>query len=86
MNREEMISALLARADDDVRRPALDAIDGDARSTNTFGSKAHRAARDQVEAQHDDARRAIERLSDVQLDAAIADSDREHPVPQPRGD
>lgn len=72
MNRDEKIRELVERVDDGVRRPALDSIDDEARRTNTFGSKEHRAARDRVESQHDAARRAFEGYSDVQLDAAIA--------------
>ncbi|MCC7089609.1 MAG: hypothetical protein IT295_10665, partial [Dehalococcoidia bacterium] len=53
MNRDEKIRELVEREDDGVRRPALDIIDDEARRTNTFGSKEHRAARDQVESQHD---------------------------------
>ena len=71
MTREQKINTLLERADDDVRRPALDVIDADARGTNTFGSKAHRAARDKVEAQHSDARKTLETLTETQLDTAI---------------
>lgn len=69
MNRDEKISALVARADDGVRRPALNEIDEHARRTSTFGSTAHRAARGEVEAQHLDARRSYEELSESQLDA-----------------
>ncbi len=71
MNREQKIKALTERADDDVRRPALDVIDDDARRMNSFGSKEHRAARDKVEAQHDEARRGFEGLSETQLDRAV---------------
>ncbi len=71
MNRDKKIDALLARADDDARRLALDEIDATARRTNTWGSKPHRAARDQVETAHDSARRAFEGLSEMQLDAAL---------------
>jgi hypothetical protein len=72
MNRDEKIRALVEREDDSVRRPALDGIDDEARRTNTFGSKEHRAARERVESQHNDVRRAYEGFSEVQLDAAIA--------------
>jgi|BarGraNGADG00212_1021973.scaffolds.fasta_scaffold442275_1 hypothetical protein len=71
MNRDEKITALVAHADDGVRRPALNGIDEDARRTSTFGSKAHRAARDEVEAQHAHARRSYEGLSEAQLDAIL---------------
>ncbi len=71
MNRDEKIRELVEREDDGVRRPALDIIDDEARRTNTFGSKEHRAARERVESQHDAARRAFEGYSEVQLDAAI---------------
>ncbi|HML97627.1 MAG TPA: hypothetical protein PKD75_04050 [Tepidiformaceae bacterium] len=72
MNREEKIRELVEREDDAVRRPALDIIDDEARRTNTFGSREHRAARERVESQHDAARRAFEGYSEAQLDAALA--------------
>lgn len=73
MNRDDKISALIAQDDDDVRRPALNGIDEDARRTSTFGSKAHRAAREQIEALHLDIRRSYQGLSEAQLDAAMLD-------------
>lgn len=75
MNRNEKINVLAARADDDVRRPALDRIDEAARRSNVFGSKAHRAARETVEAEHNDTRRAYETFSEAQLDSAIEDGE-----------
>jgi hypothetical protein len=72
MNRDEKIRELVEREDDGVRRPALDSIDEDARRSNTWGSKEHRAAREKVESQHEAARRAFEGYSEGQLDAAIA--------------
>ncbi len=72
MNREQKIKVLVERADDDVRQPALNLIDEEARRASTFGSKEHRAARDKVESQHDESRRGYEALSEAQLDRAIA--------------
>lgn len=76
MNRDEKISVLIAQDDDDIRRPALNGIDEDARRTSTFGSKAHRAAREEIEARHVDTRRSYLGLSEAQLDAAIRGADR----------
>lgn len=72
MNRDQKINVLLSRKEEDVRRLALDVIDAEARNTNTFGSKGHRTAREKVEAQYDDARKALESLTEPQLDAALA--------------
>jgi len=72
MNRNQTINVLLARRADDVRRLALDDADQRARETSTFGSQAHRGARDRIEKQHDDQRRALEGLSDEQLEQALA--------------
>lgn len=72
MNRDQKINLLMERGDEDVRRLALDVIDLEARTTSTFGSKAHRTARDAVEAKYNEARRAFEAYSEAQLDAAVA--------------
>ncbi len=73
MNREQKINQLLERGPDDERRLALDALDDTARKTNTFGSKEHRAGRDTVEKQHDDARRQLQALSDERLEQALSE-------------
>ena len=72
MNRQQQITKLMGRGADDERRVALDELDRIARETNTFGSKEHRAARDEVEKTNDAARRSYEGLSDDQLEAALA--------------
>ena len=84
MNREEKIRELVEREDDAVRRPALDIIDDEARRTNTFGSREHRAARERVESQHDAARRAFEGYSEAQLDAALGALGKGGPTTAPR--
>jgi hypothetical protein len=71
MNRQGKINELLARGPDDARRMALDDIDRVARQKNTFGSKEHREARERVEKRYDADERALERLSDDQLDAKL---------------
>jgi hypothetical protein len=72
MNRQEKIQSLTNRTDEEVRQPALNLIDEEARRANTFGSKEHRAARDRVEMQHDESRRGFEGLTEARLDAALA--------------
>lgn len=72
MNRDQKINKLLEREADDTRRLALDEEDAHAREANTWGSKEHRDARDKTEKTYDAARRALEALSDDQLDAALA--------------
>ena len=69
--RAQRIRLLLERGPDEVRRIALDESDRAARETNTFGSKQHRAQRDRIEQEHDEARRTCERLSDDELDRAL---------------
>lgn len=76
MTRQQKIAALLAENADDERRLALDIADGSARKSNTFGSKEHRTARDDVEKAHDNARRGYEALSDHQLDQALVRPER----------
>jgi hypothetical protein len=71
MTRTQKVAALLARQADDTRRFALDAIDDGARRSNTFGSKQHRAARDEVEGAYESARLRYEKLSDEQLDQEL---------------
>ena len=68
MTREQKIATLLARQADDQRRLALDGIDASARKSKTFGSKEHRAARDEVEKIHDTKRHRYEGFTDDQLD------------------
>ncbi len=72
MTRQHKINDLLARGADDDRRLALDQIDLSARETNTWGSKEHRERRDEIEKKHDRARRALEALTDAQLDDELA--------------
>mgnify|MGYP006883600697 FL=1 len=72
MNRQQQITRLMGRGADDERRVALEELDRSAREGNTFGSKEHRAARDEVEKTNDAARRSYEGLSDDQLEAALA--------------
>jgi hypothetical protein len=73
MNREQKINRLLERGPDEERRLALNDLDDIARKTNTFGSKEHRAGRDAVEKQHDDARRELQALSDERLEQALSE-------------
>ncbi len=74
MDRQKKIEALMNREAEDRRRLALDELDAEARRTNTFGSSAHRSARDRVEAGYDSARVAFERLSEAELDQALTTS------------
>lgn len=70
--REQKVNRLLARGADDERRLGLDELDRVARETNTFGSDQHRTGRARVERAHDEARRALEQLSEQQLDEQLA--------------
>ena len=70
--REHRVNRLLALGADDERRLELDELDRIARETNTFGSIPHRKGRARVESAHDDARRAVEALSEQQLDDRLA--------------
>jgi hypothetical protein len=72
MDRQKKIESLMAREAEDRRRLALDELDAEARRTNTFGSAAHRSARDRVEAGYDSTRVGFERLSEAELDQALA--------------
>jgi len=72
MTRERKVELLLRRVDDDARRMDLDRIDERARATNTWGSSEHRQARDKRERDYDATRKAYEKLSDEQLDRALA--------------
>jgi hypothetical protein len=65
------MSILLSRADD-IRRLALDELDAVARRTNTWGSQAHRSARDKVEREYDAEALRFERLEDDALDSELA--------------
>jgi hypothetical protein len=71
-SRERKIAQLLQQGDDDARRMDLDRIDEEARSTNTWGSPEHRQARDRRERSYDATRTAYEKLSEEQLDRALA--------------
>jgi len=71
MERSQKMSHLLARADD-VRRLALDEIDANARTTNTWGTQQHRSARDKVEREYDQEALRLERMEDAALDLELA--------------
>ena len=71
MNREATIASLLERSAEDVRRLALDAADLVARQNRTWGTPDHRKTRDGIERSYDEARRALERLSDEELTALV---------------
>lgn len=71
MTRGQKITALLARQAEDTRRAALDAIDDAVRRSNTFGSKQHRAARDDVEKAYESEYQRYDKLSDEQLDQEL---------------
>lgn len=73
MTQSQKVNVLLARKADDIRRHALDELDQSARDTNTWGSPKHREGRDRVEKVHDDARRALEKLPEEQLDKLLAE-------------
>lgn len=70
--RDHKVNRLLAHGADDERRLQLDELDRVARESSTFGSDQHRKGRDTVERAHDAARRALEQLSDQQLDDRLA--------------
>lgn len=72
MTRDEKINRLLQRGADDARRLALDDIDAAARTSNTWGSTEHRQARDKTERTYEAERRSFEKLSDDELDRALA--------------
>ena len=72
MDHAKKVDALMARANDDVRRLALDALDEEARANHTWGSKEHREAREKVERVWDEARRKLDALSDEKLDEELA--------------
>jgi hypothetical protein len=65
------MSILLSRADD-VRRLALDELDAIARRTSTWGTPAHRTARDKVEREFDAEALRFERLEEAALDTELA--------------
>ena len=71
MDRSQKMSTLLARADD-VRRLALDELDATARTTNTWGTQAHRSGRDRVERAYDQDALRLEKLEDEGLDRELA--------------
>ena len=73
MTRAEKIRALLASGADDTRRLTLDRIDDVARRTNTWGTKEHRDARNKAEQAYDDISSSYEKLSDLELDRALAE-------------
>ena len=75
MNRVQKIDLLLQRGADDARRMDLDVIDDHARATHTWGSGEHRSARDRRERAYDAERQALEKLSDAELDRALAAGD-----------
>lgn len=70
--REQKVNRLLDQSANDKRRLRLDELDRVARETNTFGSGEHRQGRDRVERAHDDVRRAMEALSENELDERLA--------------
>ena len=72
MTREQKIQRLLARGDDDSRLLGLDRLDEQARATDSWGSQEHRQARDKIERTYDASRAALDKLSDEQLDRALA--------------
>lgn len=76
MTRELNIALLLERSAEDTRRLGLDEADSTARRENTWGTPDHRKTRDGIEKAYDETRRALERLSDTELDALVA---RPHP-------
>ena len=57
---------------DDTRRLALDELDATARSTNTWGSAAHRSARDRVERTYDEDALRLQKLEDGDLERELA--------------
>ena len=72
MDHAKKVDLLMARANDDARRLALDAIDDEARAGHTWGSKEHRDARERVERVWDEARRKLDALSEEKLDEELA--------------
>ena len=71
MERRDKMAILLARADD-VRRLALDELDANARTTNTWGAQSHRSGRDRVERAYDQDALRLEKLEDAGLDQELA--------------
>lgn len=67
MERTQKLSLLMNRAED-VRRLALDELDATARTTNTWGSPAHRSGRDRVERAFDADALRLQRLEEPDLD------------------
>jgi hypothetical protein len=67
-----MMTAGRFQMDRQKKIESLMALDAEARRTNTFGSAAHRSARDRVEAGYDSTRVGFERLSEAELDQALA--------------
>lgn len=70
MERTQKLAALMNRAED-VRRLALDELDATARTTNTWGSPAHRAGRDKVERAFDADALRLQRLEEPELDKEL---------------
>lgn len=72
MTRLRLIASLLAREADDQRRLALDQIDEAARTSASFGSNQHRAARDAVEKRWDAEQARYHGLTDEELASLLA--------------
>jgi hypothetical protein len=72
MNREEKIRLLLLHQGVEYRRRlVLARLDEIARQTNTWGSKEHRAARDETEHKYDSSLHAYDHSSEDEIDEAI---------------
>lgn len=71
LGREQKIRFLMEHFQEDERRSDLDRIDADARTLRTWGTAAHRKARDQREQAYEAWQKAYERMSDAQLDDAL---------------
>ncbi|MGK2964497.1 MAG: hypothetical protein ACSLFM_02710 [Tepidiformaceae bacterium] len=74
MTRARDLAELLAEKADDARRLALDELDREARESSTFGSKAHRAAREAVERTWDAERDRFNTMSDDELAKLVEES------------
>ena len=73
MTHVEKVQKLLARrGDDDRRRLALDGLDDQARRGHTWGTKEHRDESEETEALYDNLGRGYEKLSDSDIDLALA--------------
>jgi hypothetical protein len=72
MTRAQKVAWLVAHVQDGVREGDLNAIDEQARTSRTWGSPAHREARDRRERIYDAACAAYAAMSDAALDEALA--------------